>query len=72
MTDKGHTELIEDLQALLKEAESKAFHDFENTEHAGPKFMLVSRFDRLKQKAMRGGYDNAKEKPDGNEERKAE
>ena len=56
--DKGHEKLVEDLKALLVEAEQFAFHDFKNEQFATPKIVLVQRFDTLRQRVLDGTYDN--------------
>lgn len=54
----GHQKLIVDLKQLLNEAEDKAFHDFENTQYAMPKVVLVNKFEHLISKVKQGEYDN--------------
>ena len=56
--DKGHELLVSDLEALLKEAQSFAFHDFKNTDYATPKVVLVTKLHDLAEKVQNGEYDN--------------
>jgi hypothetical protein len=57
--DPGHTRLLEDLRALLAEAERFEFHDFKNTTHATPKIALYQRLHKLAGHVKAGDYDNA-------------
>ena len=56
--EKGHKKLIDDLEALLKEAMDFAFHDFKNKEFATPKVVLRQRFLTLAQRVVDGEYDD--------------
>lgn len=55
--DKGHLNLISDLEELLAEVENYEYHDFK-TERATPKMDLVARMDALKDNCIEGRYDN--------------
>lgn len=56
--DKGHEKLILDLQELFYAAKTKEFHDFENETYAAPKMQLVAFLEEIKQKTIKGEYDN--------------
>lgn len=58
MEDKGHTQLIDDITALLEEAKKYEFHDFRNEKYAAPKMELAQKFHELRQGVISGKYDN--------------
>jgi len=56
--DDGHRHLIEDLEALLAEAQTFQFHDFKNTIYAAPKVALYMKLTELVAAVKEGRYDN--------------
>ena len=56
--DKGHDNLINDLEKLFEEAKNYAYHDFKNKEHALPKMVLKSILLDLADNVVEGRYDN--------------
>lgn len=56
--DKGHEELIRDIEYLLDEAKAFTFHDFKNEVYAFPKKTLVERLEMIKENVISGKYDN--------------
>jgi len=62
--DKGHKNLIVDLNALFLDAISKEFHDFENQKYAMPKVELSNRLHQIRMNVVEGKYDN-EPKPNG-------
>ena len=56
--NKGHDNLINDLDGLLKEAISFAFHDFKNEKYDTPKVALRERLLKLAENVVDGKYDN--------------
>lgn len=54
----GHTNLMEDLVALTKEASEFEFDDFRNKKYATPKVELVNRLSALIENVKEGRYDN--------------
>ena len=57
-TDKGHSNLIDDLGDLLFLAEGLEFHDFKNTKFSTPKVELKEMADRIAKNVIHGRYDN--------------
>lgn len=58
MPDKGHENLIKDLETLLEEAKTFQFHDFKNTKNAMPKMEMVTKLDQIMNNVKEGKYDN--------------
>lgn len=54
----GHERLLTDLGAVMKLAEAKEFHDFENVNFATPKIQLVKMLESIVQNTKEGKYDN--------------
>jgi hypothetical protein len=55
--EPGQLVLIEDLKALLAEAERGAFGDFSNVEYPAPKMALRGKFLVLAENVIEGKYD---------------
>lgn len=58
LSDKGHIDLISDLETILDRAKQGLFHDFHRNGLAASKIELVNHFEVLKTKVMNGAYDN--------------
>lgn len=58
MNDKGHQQLIQDIEGLLAEASLYEFHDFKNNKYATPKVELVNKLNDIATKVKNGAYDN--------------
>lgn len=56
--ERGHQNLIEDLEILLVEARNFEFHDFKNEKYATPKVELAGRLETLRANVINGKYDN--------------
>lgn len=56
--DKGHDNLLSDLEKLLLEAQNEEFHDFKNNKYAAPKMELASQLEALRKNVIDGKYDN--------------
>lgn len=56
--DKGHTDLMIDLEEIFLEAATFEFHDFKNAKYFLPKKELVQKLDRLKANVISGKYNN--------------
>jgi hypothetical protein len=56
--DKGHEQLIADLEAVLAEAKEYQFHDFRNRKYALPKIALNNSLGKIAARCQEGEYDN--------------
>ena len=56
--ERGHQNLIEDLEILLVEARNFEFHDFKYEKYATPKVELAGRLETLRANVINGKYDN--------------
>lgn len=56
--DKGHDQLLDDLELLLKEAENFDYHDYKSQKHAAPKIVLVGELDKIMARVKNGWYNN--------------
>lgn len=56
--DRGHLNLLNDLNELMVEARGYQFHDFKNTDYAAPKTALYERLKELAISVHAGRYDN--------------
>lgn len=56
--DNGHNGLLKDLEALVREADQYAFHDYKNKKYPMPKFALVKMLEDIISRAKNGYYDN--------------
>jgi len=56
--DKGHMNLLVDLELVLAEARAKEYHDFENETYATPKMELVRKLESIINNTKNGKYDN--------------
>jgi hypothetical protein len=56
--DRGHDELIADLEELLRRAHDFDFHDFKNRLFATPKSELVRNLQAIIGNTRKGKYDN--------------
>lgn len=56
--DKGHENLIQHLELLLKEAKGFHFHDFKNSNYAAPKSTLREKLLQMVDNISAGIYDN--------------
>lgn len=56
--DKGHEQLVNDLRALLAEAQLYEFHDFRNQTYATPKVALAGKLAKMRADVIYGIYDN--------------
>lgn len=55
--EKGQQILVDDLKALLSEAEDGEFGDFSNEKYAAPKMALAEKFLELRRNVINGKYD---------------
>lgn len=55
--EKGQQALVQDLKALLAEAEAGEFGDFSNEKYAAPKMELGQKLYDLRQNVINGKYD---------------
>ena len=58
MEDKGHANLLKDLEDLLDQARKHEFHDFKNKTYAMPKMELNQKLLNLSELVKQGRYDN--------------
>ena len=59
--DVGHTGLINDIRAMLKDAMDYNFHDYKNKKYPMPKAALVAHLSQMISRAENGWYDNKSE-----------
>lgn len=56
--EAGQKRLVEDLKALLAEAEAGEFGDFTNIKYATPKVVLATKLAELRECVINGRYDD--------------
>lgn len=56
--EKEHTQLIADIEFLLKEAKDYEFHDFNNEKYPAPKKALMDIVEKIRYNILAGKYDN--------------
>lgn len=56
--DKGHDELIADLEIIMAEARAFEFHGFKNEAYATPKSALADLLMKVAKNVIDGKYDN--------------
>lgn len=56
--DKGHIDLIRDLEIVQNEAKNFEFHDFKNQKYAMPKASLIHLLEAIVENVKDGKYDN--------------
>lgn len=56
--DRGHKQLLVDLEFILSEAKNFQYHDFRNEAYATPKIELVNHLSKVIENAKQGLYDN--------------
>lgn len=55
--EEGTKILIEDLKAIIREAEEGEFGDFTNNKYAAPKIALVEKLIEIQNNTKNGKYD---------------
>lgn len=56
--DKGHDDLVADLEDMVLKAKNYDFNDFKSEVYETPKITLIQRLEKLIKNTKEGKYDN--------------